>query len=178
VRNDVERSEIGGEGELRILGPFAARALLRGASIRSALDANSRATIGGRLVVSTAFLGELGAGLQQLTYAHASTAGYFAPQWTRTAEVGLYRELEAERGTTLAIDLGAGAQRVAEWGATPSNWSPAFRGWAALGVPIAPGRELRVEVESYDAKIGSEIATASSRWRYASGSISLRWSLR
>ena len=178
VRNSVVRSEIGGEGELRIAGPLVVRALARGASVRSSFDANSRATLGGRLVLTSALLGELSAGAQQLSYAHFSAAGYFAPRWARTAEAGLYREMESGSGATLALDIGAGAQRVAEWGAAAGRWSPAFRGWAALGIPIAPGRELRVEVESYDAKIGSETATAASRWRYASGSVSLRWHLR
>src|SRR5205085_6242874 len=104
VRNDVERTEVGGEGQLRIVGPLAMRALVRHADLHSALDANNRMTLGGRLVVSTRLLGELSGGLQQLAYAHASSAGYFAPKWARTAEIGVYREIEFDRGATLAFD--------------------------------------------------------------------------
>jgi tetratricopeptide (TPR) repeat protein len=175
VHNQVQRSELGGEGELRLAGPVAVRGLARMASIRSALDDNSRATFGARLVGMFPGGGEITFGGQQFTYAHASTAGYFAPQRARTLEVGAYREMETESGVTFALDLGAGGQQVTEWGVAASAWAPALRGWASLGIPLAPGRELRFETEAYDARIGSELATGGARWRYGSGAVSLRW---
>jgi hypothetical protein len=175
VQNQVQRSEVGAEGELGLVGPVGVRGLARMASIRSTLDDNSRATLGARLVGKFLDGGELTLGGQQFTYAHASTVGYFAPRQARTLEVGAYREVEMESGVTFALDLGAGGQQVTEWGAPASAWAPAFRGWASLGLPLAPGRELRFEAEAYDARIGSELATAGSRWRYGSGAVSLRW---
>jgi Flp pilus assembly protein TadD len=175
VHNEVQRSEVGAEGELRLAGPIAVRGLGRMAAIRSTLDDNSRATYGARLVGRFPGGGEITLGGQQFMYAHASSTGYFAPQQARTLEVGAYREVEMESGVTFALDLGAGGQQVTEWGAPPSAWAPAFRGWASLGLPLAPGRELRFEAEAYDARIGSELATTGSRWRYGSGAVSLRW---
>ena len=174
VHNQVQRSEVGAEGDLPLVGPVAVRGLARIASIRSVVDDNSRATYGARLVGSFSG-GEITLGGQQFTYAHASATGYFAPRQARTLEVGGYREVETESGVTFALDLGAGGQQVAEWGNPASAWAPAFRGWASLGIPLAPGRELRFEGEAYDARIGSELATGGSRWRYGSLGVSLRW---
>jgi hypothetical protein len=177
VHNQVQRSELGGEGELQLAGPIAVRGLARMASIRSAIDDNSRTTVGARLVgrLGGGGGGEITLGGQQFTYAHASATGYFAPRQARTLEIGGYREVETESGVTFALDLGAGGQQVTEWGTSASGWEPAFRGWASLGIPLAPGRELRFEGEAYDARIGSELATGAARWRYGSGAVSLRW---
>ena len=175
VHNQVRRSELGAEGELSLVGPIAVRGLARRAAIRSTIDDNSRATFGARLVGKFLDGGEIMLGGQQFTYAHASATGYFAPRQARTLEVGAYREVETESGVSFALDLGAGGQQVTEWGAAASAWEPAFRGWASLGIPLAPGRELRFEGEAYDARIGSEVATAAARWRYGSGAVSLRW---
>src|SRR5262245_6054852 len=165
VHNQVQRSELGGEGELRLAGPVAIRGLARVASMHSTVDDNSRATFGARVVGKFPAVGEITVGGQQFTYAHASAVGYPAPQQTRTLEVGAYRELETERGVTLALDVGAGGQQVTEWGFPVSAWEPAFRGWASLGLPLGSGRELRFETEGYDARIGTELAAADARWR-------------
>ena len=178
VDNDVVRNEVGGELGVRVVGPIGLRAAARTASIASAVDDNSRALLAARLVMSLPTGGEITAGVTQVSYDHASTAGYFAPRSARTAEIGAYQEIESERGVTAAFDLGAGAQQITEFGLPASAWAPALRGWGALGVPLAPGRQLRFEVEAYDAKVGNEVAIAASRWRYASASIGLRWSLR
>ena len=175
VHNQVQRSELGAEGELQLAGPFAVRGLTRMASIHSAVDDNSRTTLGARLVGRFTNGGEITLGGQQFTYAHASATGYFAPHQARTLEIGGYREAETESGVTFALDLGVGGQQVTEWDASASAWEPAFRGWASLGIPLAPGRELRFETEAYDARIGSELATTAARWRYISGAVSLRW---
>jgi len=178
VFNNVVRSEIGGEGNVRVLGPLGLRGTARAASIASNTDDNSRTILAGRVVVAGPSWGEITAGMQQTAYTHASAAGYFAPHWARTAEIGAYREFESERGVTAAVDLGAGAQQVGEWDGTSSKWDPAFRGWASLGVPLAPGRELRFEMEGYQAKVGNEVATTASRWSYISASLGLRWAVR
>ena len=178
VFNDVVRSEIGGEANVRIIGPLALRGAARAATISSTVDDNSRTLLAGRVVAAIPSGGEITVGVQEIAYDHASTAGYFAPRFTRVAEVGVYRELETEGGVTAAIDLGAGGQQVGEWDAAVSKWSPSARGWASLGIPLAPGRELRFEMEAYEAKVGNEVATSAARWRYVSASVGLRWSLR
>jgi len=175
VHNQVQRSEVGAEGELPLAGSVAVRGLARMALIHSVVDDNSRATFGARLVGKFPDGGEITLGGQQFAYAHASATGYFAPRQARTVEIGGYREGETESGVTFALDLGAGGQQVTEWGTPASAWAPAFRGWASLGIPLAPGRELRFEGEAYDARIGSELATGGARWRYGSVAVSLRW---
>jgi len=177
VFNDVVRSEIGGEATVPIAGPLGVRATTRAARISSTAGDNSRTLLGAR-VVGFVFGGEITAGLQQIAYEHASSAGYFAPRWSRTAEVGAYREFESQSGVTLALDLGVGTQRVTEWSAATSAWAPAMRGWGAFSIPVAPGRQLRFEVEAYDAKVGNDVATTAERWHYLSASLGLRWSLR
>jgi hypothetical protein len=179
VRTRVIRNEIGGEGELRLVGPVAVRGTARVASISSTIDDNTRGTLGGRLVVATVpILGELTGGWQRMTYDRPSDAGYFSPRWAETAEIGSYREVELDNGVNFAIDLGAGTQRVADWGVPVSAWTPAFRGWAWLGIPFAAGRELRFETEVYDARIGTEVAPSGTRWQYGSLSIGVRWAFR
>ena len=175
VHNQVQRSEVGAEGELPLAGSLAIRGLARMASIRSVVDDNSRATFGARLVGKFPDAGEITLGGQQFAFAHASSTGYFAPRQARTLEIGGYREGETESGMTFALDVGAGGQQVTEWGTPASAWAPAFRGWASLGIPLAPGRELLFEGEAYDARIGSELATGGERWRYGSVAVSLRW---
>ena len=150
LRNRVTRSEAGGDGQLRLVGPIALRAMARSARIESRDgDRNTRHIIGGGLAAAVPVVGEIAAGFKRMTYAHPSDAGYFAPRLAETAEVGAYREVELDNGLTLALDLGAGSQRVTEWSAPAGSWSPAFRGWASIGIPLAPGRELRIEGEAY-----------------------------
>jgi hypothetical protein len=55
-------------------------------------------------------------------------------------------------------------------------WSPAFRGWGDLALPLAPGREIHLQLEAYDASIGSEVSTAG-RWKYISAALALRWAM-
>ena len=173
--NQVVRDEIAGRAELAIAGPLRVRGLARGANISSAFEQNRRTLLGGGLVVGGS-VGELSATVQQIEFAHPSTSGYFAPRRARIAEIGTYAELESAAGVRLALDLGAGAQQVMQWGAAVGGWSPAYRLWSEVAVPLAPGRELRLELEGYDSRIGSDVAT-SAGWHFGSALIALRWAL-
>lgn len=175
LRNGVVRNEIGARADYTVAGPVRIRALARDAYITSALDRNTRGTLGGGLVVAGS-LGELSATVQQITFAHPSVSGYFAPRSARVAEVGTYAELESAGGARLSLDVGAGAQQVTQWGLPAGSWGPAYHGWTEIAFPLAAGTELKVELESYDARIGSEIAT-SGTWRFFSAALMLHWAL-
>ena len=173
VRNGVVRNEVGARADLTVAGPLRIRALARNAFITSALERNNRGTLGGGVVVAGS-AGEISATMQQITFAHPSASGYFSPHSARLVEGGTYAELESAGGTRLSVDVGAGAQQVTEWGLPAGAWGPAYHGWTELALPLAPGTELRFELESYNARIGSEIATTGT-WRYVSAALMLHW---
>jgi hypothetical protein len=176
VRNRVVREEIGGRADVVAAGPLRLRGLARTARISAASERNHRSLLGGGLVVA-ASLGEVSATIQQITFTHPSASGYFAPHSARVAEIGSYVELETSRGVRIAADLGAGAQQVTQWSAPAGPWKPTYRVWSEVALPLAPGRELRMELEGYDSRIGSDLAT-SAAWRFGAVAITLHWTLR
>jgi Flp pilus assembly protein TadD len=175
VANNVVRDEVGGRLDVTVAGPVRIRALARDGYLSSVVDHNNRIALGGGLILAGA-IGELSATVQQITYAHQSTAGYFSPQLARVLEVGTYAEFESANGVRLSLDAGAGAQQVTQWGLPAGPWGPAYRSWTELAVPVALGSEVRFAIESYDSRIGSDVAT-SSTWRYLSLSLTLHWAL-
>jgi len=76
----------------------------------------------------------------------------------------------------LAFDLGVGVQRVAQQGAALGAWRRALRLYSLIAVPLAPGRELRFELDSDDSGVATESATTA-QWRYVSMQLSLRVAL-
>ena len=174
VQNQVVRDEIGGRADITLAGPLRLRALGRTTRISAVDDRNGRTLVGAGAVLAGA-RGELSATVQRLRYDHPTTSGYFAPQAANIAEVGTYVERESDSGLRVALDLGVGAQQVTDWGAAPGSWSPAYRAWSELALPVATGRELRLELEAYDSRIG-EIA-GTGHWRYLSVSLGLHWVL-
>lgn len=176
VLNRVVRDEVAARADLEIAGPIRLRGIARASDISSLLDDNQRTLFGGGVVAAVS-LGELAATVQQLEYSHPTTSGYFAPRAARIAELGVYTERESDGGVRLALDAAAGAQTVTNWGQAAPRWTPAYRAWGELALPLAPGRELRLEVEWYDAKIGSDVAT-SGTWSYGSARLGVRWALR
>jgi hypothetical protein len=95
-----------------------------------------------------------------------------------TVEGGAYLELGEDGPLSMAIDLGAGRQRIAEHNAPWGRWARALRAWSMLSLAIAPGRALWLEVEGYDAAFAPEGTATSSAWRFVSASLGLRWALR
>ena len=69
-------------------------------------------------------------------------------------------------------------QRLQEFGAGTGPWRFTLRGWGYLAVPFAPGREVRLELEGYDAPFAPEGVTTSGHWRFISVSAGVRWAFR
>ena len=190
LRNGVVRDEVAARADREVTGPLRLRGLARVARITATGETNGRTLVGGGIALGGT-VGEISATVQQIDFAHPSSSGYFAPRSARLAELGAYSEMETANGLRVALDVGVGAQQASPWavserprGAPPfqspapdDSWSAAYRAWTELAFPLAPGRELRLEVEAYDARIGSELAP-NGQWRFGSAALTLRWALR
>jgi hypothetical protein len=91
-------------------------------------------------------------------------------------EAGTSLELETARPVLVTVDAGLGVQRVANFGVARGPWRRALRLYSLIVVPLAPGRDLRLELEGDDSPVADEAATG--RWRYGSAAVSLRWAVR
>jgi hypothetical protein len=153
----------------------------RGAAKTARYDAvnesSTRTVLATGLAATVTDAAEISGMFQELRFDHLTTSGYFSPRLAQLAELGTYAEFESQSGSVLALDAGAGAQRVSPFGVATASWKPAFRLFAQLTVPVRPGSELRAEVDSYDSAFGDG-AVSSTNWRYISGSLSLRFALR
>ncbi|GLC23958.1 tetratricopeptide repeat protein [Roseisolibacter agri] len=176
ARNGVVRSDAAVQGEVPVVRGLRARAMGRVSGFTARGERATRTTLGGALVHLVEGWGELSLGGQRLGFDHASTLGFFAPQRADVTEVGAYVERESARGVALALDLGAGAQRVTPFGEATGRWTAAARAWAQLLVPVGPGRALRAELDAYDGGVARE-GTPGSRWRSAAGTLGMRWAL-
>jgi tetratricopeptide (TPR) repeat protein len=108
----------------------------------------------------------------------ASAAGYFAPRRAETAEAGVYFEAGEGGPLSLAADLGAGMQRVAEHGGATGSWSRVWRAWGAASLAMGPTTAWFVEVEAYDAPFAIDGPATEGNWRFLSVTAGLRWGLR
>ncbi|HEX6559411.1 MAG TPA: hypothetical protein VF021_08105, partial [Longimicrobiales bacterium] len=134
---------------------------------------NRRLGAGGSLVARMGAAAELSAGYFRLSYAAPARAGYFAPRMVQMVEVGMYAEVYKFEPVTISLDLGAGAQRSAAHGDVPGNWTPAFRGWGLVAVPVGRALEATLEADAYKSQL-STVATTSS-WSSRSAALGLRW---
>jgi hypothetical protein len=176
VDNRVVRTELRAVVEIPLTRSLKLRGLGRTALLRDTADLNHRSALGGVLAVALSPTIELSGQVHEIRYSHASTAGYFAPRLGQIVEAGSYVELETPSGWLLALDVGAGAQRVAEFGGQPGPWTRSLRGYAFITAPLAPGRTLQLEIEGEDSSVAREAATTGA-WRYGSVALSLRWAL-
>lgn len=172
--NRVVRAEAGGRADVELIPRLKFRGGARAASYRALGDDNTRLSLLGGLAVAAMDAVELSGVFQRLTFAHATTSGYFAPQVAKLAELGTYAEFETANGTVLAIDAGAGAQRLQEFGASMGSWAPSYRLFASLDIPIRPGSAFHFEVDSYDSRVASDAPSTRPGWR----SVSLTGTLR
>jgi hypothetical protein len=177
VAQGVLRDEASLSLDLRLAGPMRLRGFGKVGSVHNADESNGRQIFGGALAyVPGAY--ELSLRAQTMRYDTATALAYFSPRRVNTAELTTYFERETDRGITLAVDLGAGAQQVAEWStAGASSWSPALHGWTQVVVPLNEIFALGTEIEAYDSRVGSDArapTVGASRWRYASAIVSLR----
>jgi hypothetical protein len=176
VAQGVLRDEASLSLDLRLAGPMRVRGFGKLGRVHNADESNGRQIVGGALAYVPGDY-ELSLRAQTLRYDTATVLAYFSPRQVQTAELGTYLERETNRGITVALDLGAGAQRVTEWSSVAPGWSPALHGWTQVDVPINDIFALGTELEAYDSRVGSDgraPTVGASRWRYASGSVSLR----
>jgi hypothetical protein len=176
VENQALRSEARVTAELP-LGPLRLRAGGRAASIKALDQTNTRWMADGALVVPLGWQGEFSLQYHRIHYARPTTLGYFAADRVETLEAGSYAELE-RKGVSLAFDLGVGAQRLQEFGTGLGPWRLALRGWSYVAIAVAPGGELRLELEGYDAPFAPEGVSSSLHWRSLSLSAGVRWAFR
>ena len=138
-------------------------------------SANRRLQGDGMIVLPIGDVKELSLQYHRLGYQRASLAGYFAPARVETIEGGTY--LEFGERVVLAMDLVAGAQRLATQGAGVGPWRLALRSYAYVALPLGPTTQLRLEGEAYKAPFAPEGAVTAENWRYGSLSLALRWAL-
>jgi tetratricopeptide (TPR) repeat protein len=177
VNNRVLRTELRALVEIPVTRTLKLRGLGRTALLRDTADLNHRTAVGGVVAVALSPAIEVSGQVHQIRYSHASTAGYFAPRLAQVVEAGSYLEFETPSGWLLALDVGAGAQRVAEFGGQPGAWTRALRWYSLISAPLAPGRTLQLELEGEDSPVAREAATTAGAWRYGSAVLSLRWAL-
>jgi hypothetical protein len=174
--NPVTRTELGGVVDLPVVGPLRIRGIGRATVLRDSAEANPRTTLGAALALALLPGVQVSGQYTEVRYAHASTAGYFAPRLVQLVQAGSYVEVETARALTLVLDVGAGVGRVAAQGAPLGPWRPALRGYALVALPL-PGRsQLWLEAEAEDSPGAGEVAT-SPAWHYLSTALSLRWPL-
>ncbi|PYP11615.1 MAG: hypothetical protein DMD56_06215, partial [Gemmatimonadetes bacterium] len=176
VTNRVVRTEIGAIVELPLASRLKLRGIGRTAALSSSFDLNHRTSLAGVVAVAVTPSVELSGQMHEIRYSRPSSAGYFAPRLIQMAQVGSYIELETARSVVLAFDLGVGVQRVAQQGAAIGPWRSALRLYSLIAVPLAPGRELRFELDSDDSGVAAESATTA-QWRYVAMQLSLRLAL-
>ena len=176
VTNRVVRTEIGAMVELPVARGLKLRGIGRTAALSSSVDVNHRTTLAGVAAVAVTPSLEVSGQIHQIRYSRPSSAGYFAPRLIQMAQAGSYLELETARSIVLAFDLGVGVQRVAQQGAALGPWRRALRLYSLIAVPLAPGRDLRFELDGDDSGAATESATTA-RWRYVSMQLSLRVAL-
>jgi tetratricopeptide repeat protein len=176
VANPVMRTELGAMVDLPVAPSVRLRGIGRTVALAAAAELNHRTALTGAVAVAAAPGVELSGQFHQVRYARPSAAGYFAPRLAQVMEAGTSLELETLRPVLVAVDAGLGVQRVANFGAARGPWRRALRLYSLIVVPLAPGRDLRLELEGDDSPIADEAATG--RWRYGSAAVSLRWAVR
>ena len=177
VLSEATRAELRGSIEVPA-GPVRLRAGGRAGAIRSTVDDNSRIGLDGSIARPVGPAGEVSAQYHRLKYDQATTAGYFAPQWTETLEGGAYFELLEGTGWLLALDAGLGAQRTRRFDdVTDPAWALAARLWANITRSVGAGREIRLELDSSNSPGQATVVGTSEDWRFLSLLLSIRWAL-
>ena len=178
VANHVLRDEVVLRGEIPA-GPLRLRGEGRAASVQAGSERNTRTALSAIVAVPLSWRLELSGQFHRMGYDHATTAGYFAPRRVETMEAGTYLELGDGAPFTLALDLGAGVERLADQGAPISPWRRALRMYGYAAATITPGTRLQLEMEGYDSPIAGEaVTTSGAGWRYGSVGVSLRVATR
>jgi hypothetical protein len=173
--NQVIRSEARGRLDLPV-GPLRLRGEGRAGGISAPGERNRRIALGGAVVLPVGWRGELSLQGHRIGYRDTTAMGYFAPDRVETLEAGTYLDLGDAGPWSVALDLGAGAQRIARFDAPAGDWGAALRGWGWISYSLGAGRALQLELEGSTAP-GSAIVSTVPDWKYFSLGLSLRWAL-
>lgn len=197
VANRVMRTDFRGIVELPLAPALKLRGIGRTTALSDPTELNHRTALGGMMAFAATPSVELSGQFHEIRFDHPDSVGYFAPQRAQIIEAGAYLEFETAGAGLLAFDIGAGVQRVADWASSTGSpsvgppfagpppaassglgpWRRALSLYSLMVLPLAPGRDLKVELDLEDSPIASAAAT-SGQWRYASAIVSLRWALR
>jgi hypothetical protein len=146
-------------------------------SLKSDTHQNTRFGYGGALAIRLTSDLELSGQYRALAYRHPTKAGYFAPELLQTLELAPYLEYSRFWPFMLTLDLGLGVQRATPHGRAAFSWGRAFRLWALVAWNFQPGRQLALEVESYETITPGEALIPDYGWRSSAVVLSLRWGL-
>ena len=172
VANQIIRNELRFRPEVSVTRQLRLRGVAGGAWIRGGGEKNTRSIAGGGVGWGITPAMEVNANYAQIRYTNSSRAGYFAPDKIHALDFGSYMEFEGD-ATLVALDFGAGAERIKEHGAVFGSWSPALRAYVLVSYRFHTGSEFRLEVEGYDTQAAA-IAATSSGWRYGSAAVTFR----
>jgi tetratricopeptide (TPR) repeat protein len=175
VSNSIVRNEIVIRPDAAIVHKLRLKGTGSMAWIEGGGETNQRSILGGGLGWTLSSSSELSVNVVQLQYARPAPAGYFAPQKVQAMEAAWYFELEFDP-FSLALDLGAGVERLMDHALAFGPWRPSLRGYAFLSYNLQPGRDLRLELDSYSTQAGSVIAPTPG-WRSFSLVASVRWAV-
>jgi cytochrome c-type biogenesis protein CcmH/NrfG len=172
----VVLEEARGRVERSLVGPFRIHAAGRYGILHHQAQDNTRTGYGGGLTLAAGPWPTLSVNYSELRYARAAQVGYFAPERVETTEASSFIEYELDRGIALsvAMDMGAGVQRVLKFGGAANEWGPVFRLWGMVNWQMLDALDLGLEVEAYKSKIAPEVASAA-EWRYVSVELFFRW---
>lgn len=157
-------------------GPIRLRGEGRGGAITGPGETNQRWALSAAMAVPLGWWGEVSLQGHRLSYRDTTTLGYFAPERVETLEAGSYLERGDAAPWTVALDLGAGGQRIQRFGEAPGDWGLALRGWGWITYALGPARALQLEFEGYNAPGAAVVATAPD-WNSFALSLSIRWGI-
>ncbi len=175
VADPVIATQASGTVDVPLTHRLHLRGLGRAARLTRNDERNTRTGIGGGPVVHLREGVRLAGQWQQLRNSLPGATGYFARARGVLADAGLYWEREFDH-VWVALDAGAGVQRVQKAGEPMGGWARALRAWSYVGWSVAPGRQVIVELEAYDSQLATIVQT-SERWRHASVTVSFRMAL-
>ncbi|MGH7475255.1 MAG: tetratricopeptide repeat protein [Longimicrobiales bacterium] len=166
VANEAVVDELRVRATLPLVASLGVRGMARLGRIASAVEApNQRVGAGAGLVAAITPLLELSANAQRLGYARTTSAGYFAPARADVLELAAYVE-HYPGDLTLALDAGAGAQRVERHGGELDGWKPALRLWGSVATSPYARTQLGLELEAERSQLEAP-AGGDGDWHYA-----------
>jgi hypothetical protein len=175
IGDPVTASLVSGTIDVPVNATLRLRGLGRIGRLARREEHNVRSGIGGGVAARVATAVRVTGQWQQIRNSLPTATGYFAPERAELVDGGLELEREFD-AVSLALDAGAGVQRVQKAGEPIGGWARALRAWGFLAWTVAPGRQVLVEFEAYDSQVATIVQTAEN-WRHASVTVSFRTAL-